>query len=200
MYRSTPRWDVTHISSHTDRFGSAVNHKAKLRMCTVGILDWFHWAINRLERWGKTEKYPVRLPLPWAPCLLLFTIALLNFRVEHAARRLCAAIIQSWGINAHREENRRTQAPCAHTCGRSSPVQKTTTWCFPRQVQLNMHGCIVWKENNNNLPLILMFSSFMRGRLETRLHVVTVGDRIEENKALEPEYTLALSILTSSRL
>lgn len=102
--------------------------------------------------------------------------------------RLCAEIIQSWGIIAHWEKNRRTEIPpCAHMWP-FKPVRNQTLFF------LNFKR--TWTDLSSNkfdLPLILVFSWFSTLVIRTRLHVVHVGDRLEENN-VEPGWADSLNI------
>lgn len=107
---------------------------------------------------------------------------------------LCAEIIQSWGINAHREKNRRTQVPRAHTCGHSSPYKNPHCDACTK-FKRNTHGQIYYDIKSTYLSFwcFLFFLLLRRTIKETRLHVVNVSDRTEENN-LEPEWAGSVNI------
>lgn len=74
------------------------------------------------------------------------------------------------------------------------PVQKPTLWCLNQVQTKHTRADLLW--HKINLPLILMFPFFLllrRTIKETRLHVVNVSDRIEENN-LEPEWAGSVNI------
>lgn len=137
----------------------------------VQVKCWTDFTINRLERWSKKTK----------TIFFFFLVEQILMIGQHVSRSytlhaelvcvacslgLCAEIIQSWGINAHWEENRRTKvSPCARM------------WSYKKKQKNNNTVILEVQTKQIYYDIKLTYLSFwcflfLCWTIKTRLHVV----------------------------